>query len=223
MRGAHRYMASDSLPQEVPVFPLTGALLLPHGMMPLNIFEPRYLNLIEDALGNGRYVALIQPRDAESETVADDAPIYSVGCLGRITSFTESDDGQFQIILSGLCRFRTVRELEIKNSYRRIEPDYTPFLGDLPEETEVLADRKLLMATLNQYFEHGNIDVEGAGLEEMDDHTLVTTMSMACPFDPREKQALLECSGLVERGRLLQTLLVMDSHGEEGNANTNRH
>ena len=223
MRGTNRYMTPESLPQKVAVFPLSGALLLPHGMMPLNIFEPRYLNLIEDALGSGRYIALIQPRDADSETVADDAPIYSVGCLGRITSFTESDDGHFQIILTGLCRFRTVRELEFKNSYRRIEPDYTPFLGDLPDEAGTLADRELLMATLAQYFEHGNIDVEGAGLDEMDDHTLVTTMSMACPFDPPEKQALLECTDLVERGRLLQTLLEMNSHGDEGNANTNRH
>ena len=223
MRGYHRYFSSDSLPETVPVFPLTGALLLPHGMIPLNIFEPRYLNLIEDALGNGRLIAMIQPQDTSQETCADDAPLYTVGCLGRITSFTETDDGHFQVILTGICRFRVKGEQPLQNSYRVMDVDYTPFLNDLAEEVESIADREFLLSSLEHYFEHGHINIEGAGLEDMDDHTLVNTMSMVCPFDPREKQALLECTGLIERARLLQTLMEMEAHNDEGSSNPNHH
>lgn len=216
MRGDRQQLNSKTLPEDVAVFPLSGALLLPHGMLPLNIFEPRYLNLVEDALGQGRMMAMIQPKDSRHETGDDNTPLYSVGCLGRISSFVETDDGHFQIVITGQCRFRVIEELGIFNGYRRLRVDYTPFLKDLAEEDEILADRALLQETLSHYFEHSHIDIDDAGLDEMEDDTLVISMSMVCPFDPREKQALLECSDLIERARLLQTLLEMDSHGDEG-------
>ena len=124
-------MTYDHLPLTIPIFPLSGALLLPYGQLPLNIFEPRYVNLIEDALGADRFMGMIQPQDTECKTVGEDRSLFNIGCLGRITEFADPGDGRYEIVLSGVCRFSVARELDKRQGYRRVETDYNLFLDDL--------------------------------------------------------------------------------------------
>ncbi len=203
----------DSLPETIPVFPLPGALLLPHGRLPLNIFEPRYLNLIEDALGQGRMMGMVQPVRVEPDPVSDTAELYQTGCLGRITSFAETDDGRFLITLAGVSRFRIAGELESVRGYRRVAARYDAFARDLQEDAAATADRRRLLEAVRAYFRLRAIDADWAAIEEAPDVALVTSLAMTCPFEPREKQALLECPGLVERCELLTTLMEMAVHG----------
>jgi Lon protease-like protein len=144
-----------ALPEEFPVFPLPGALLLPHGKLPLNIFEPRYLAMVEDALGLGRMLGMIQPDDSAAEGAHGPA-LYRIGCLGRIAGFAETDDGRFQISLTGVARFAVVQELGVHRGYRRIRGNFEPCMADLdPIEAHPAGfDRAALMAALRGYFTH---------------------------------------------------------------------
>ena len=206
-------MTAEELPPAIPVFPLTGALLLPYGQLPLNIFEPRYVALIEDALGADRYLGMIQPQNAASETVGDDSPFFDIGCLGRITEYADRGDGRYEIVLTGVCRFMVSRELDIRRGYRRVEADYGAFLDDLdPGDTEI-TNRISLLAALKTYFERRNLDADWDSLDEVPDPVLVTTAAMGCPMKPEEKQLLLEAQTLVNRAECLQTILEMDMHG----------
>ena len=137
------------LPQELPIFSLGGAILLPQARLPLNIFEPRYLAMVDDALGKGRWIGMIQPSSPD-ETLA--APLYAVGCAGRITSFNETEDGGLLIVLTGVCRFRTAYEVPEKRLYRIIRPDWKPYLGDLDEKESPDIDREKLIDLLRVYF-----------------------------------------------------------------------
>ncbi len=213
----------DDLPETIPVFPLPGALLLPHGHLPLNIFEPRYLNLTADALGQGRMMGMVQPVDAEPDPVSDTAELYRTGCLGRITSFAETDDGRFLITLTGVSRFRIVDELESVRGYRRVGVRYGAFAHDLQEDTGATADRQRLLDAVRAYFRLQGIDTDWAAIKEAPDGALVTSLAMTCPFEPREKQALLECPGLIERGELLTTLMEMAVHGSKAVAGDAGH
>ena len=202
----------DELPAEFPVFPLTGALLLPRGKLPLNIFEPRYLAMTEDALGAARVVGMIQP-DPQKTTGPSGPGFYRIGCLGRISSFSETDDGRYLITLSGLTRFAVAVELEMRRGYRRVRADLTRFAADLEAAPEAVAfDRDGLLAALRSYFQRRGFDANWDAIAKMPDDTLVVTLAMVCPFNAAEKQALLEAPDEDERARTLRTLLEIDTH-----------
>jgi len=223
MSAAVHSPGPDDLPETIPVFPLPGALLLPLGHLPLNIFEPRYLNLTADALGQGRMMGMVQPVHAEPDPVSDTAELYRTGCLGRITSFAETDDGRFLVTLTGVSRFRIVDELESARGYRRVAARYDAFAHDLQEDMGATADRRRLLDAVRAYFQFQGIDTDWAAIKEAPDGALVTSLAMTCPFEPREKQALLECPGLIERGELLTTLMEMAVHGSTGVAGDAGH
>lgn len=203
---------AEDLPAEFPVFPLPGALLLPRGKLPLNIFEPRYLALIEDALAAGRLFGMIQPDPSRPQGATGPA-LFAVGCLGRLVSFSETDDGRYLVTLAGLTRFRVAAETTMRRGYRRVQADFTEFTADLAPPPEAPAfDRTALIADLRAYFTHRGIDANWEAITKMPDHDLVVTLSMACPFEPPEKQALLQAPTPAERAATLQALLRMDLH-----------
>ena len=202
----------EELPAEFAVFPLNGALLLPHGRLPLNIFEPRYLAMVEDALAAGRMFAMIQA-DPQRLAGPTGPGLYRIGCLGRLSSFSESDDGRYLITLTGIARFAVATELAMRRGYRRVRGEFAPFGADLdPPPAEPGFDRVALLAALRSYFEHRGFNANWEAIGEMQDHALVVTLSMVCPFDPAEKQALLEAPTQADRAHVLRTLLKIDTH-----------
>lgn len=196
------------LPVVLPIFPLSGALLLPHGRLPLNIFEPRYLNMTLDALGHGRMIGMIQPTDPDA---AEPVPVYPTGCAGRISSFAETDDGRLQITLTGVCRFRINSEIESVRGYRRVIADYAPFAGDLeaPDDDDEGIDRERLLAALRPYFRLREMKVNWEVIEDAPATALVTSLAMLCPFATAEKQALLEAPSLRRRAEVMTSLMEM--------------
>lgn len=199
-----RRMKSEDLPPVVPVFAVSGAILLPGGSMPLMVFEPRYLSLVDDALGDGRLLALVQPRDDETGVVSG---LYDIGTLGRITAFGETGDGRYLITLAGICRFRVTGEVDIRSGYRRIVPNFRPFLGDLDGTDKGPVDRRLLLAIVHTYLAGLGMATDLAQLEKADDAELTIRLAMACPFRPNEKQALLEAPGHSERCHLMTAMI----------------
>jgi Lon protease-like protein len=207
MAGFHPRV--EDLPGEFPVFPLPGALLLPRGKLPLNIFEPRYLAMTEDALGQRRMFGMIQPDPTLPETATGPA-LYRVGCLGRLSSFSESDDGRYLITLTGVIRFAIAAEVAMRRGYRRVRGDFTPYLADLDlEEHPIGVGRDAVLAALRGYFTHRGFDANWDAIRRLPDDMLVITLSMVCPFEPAEKQALLEAPGDAERASTLLALLQM--------------
>ncbi|GAC1343198.1 MAG: LON peptidase substrate-binding domain-containing protein [Acetobacteraceae bacterium] len=204
---------STVLPGEFAVFPLAGAVLLPGGRLPLNVFEPRYLRMVDDALGEGRVIGIIQPDELRASTPAGPA-LYRIGCLGRISSFSETEDGRYLITLSGLTRFAVSVELESRRGYRRMRGDLARFAADL-EPDEAAIDRAKLLDALRTYFGARGFDANWDAIGEMSDPALVATLAMVCPFEPPEKQALLEAKGTAERADTLLTLLQMGAHAIE--------
>ena len=197
------------LPSEIAVFPLTGALLLPRGRLPLNIFEPRYLAMTMDALGRGRLFGMVQP-DARGKPAGEGPGLYRIGCLGRISSFSETDDGRLLITLIGVARFRILEELSLApGGYRRVRVDYADFVTDLLEAEPPPLDRPALLGALKPYFQARGIEANWDAVEQTPDALLVTMLSMVCPFDPPEKQALLEAAEGPERAEMLVALLRM--------------
>ena len=206
----------------IPVFPLPGAMLLPHGRMPLNIFEPRYLAMIEDALGAGRMFGMIQP-DSLKAPGARGAATFNVGCLGRITSFSEMEDGRMVLSLLGVIRFVVREEVASRRGYRRMRVDYAPYAADLdPPPADIGLPRKALLASLRGYFDSQGVTADWDTIDEMDDPTLLTALCMMCPFAPPEKQALLEADTPARRTQILQALLEFGMHGKEPEGGTQR-
>lgn len=206
--------AFEQLPSTTPIFPLSGVLLLPGGKLPLNIFEPRYLAMTRDALAGDRIVGMVQPLEGQVEASVPE--VYSLGCAGRITSFAETDDGRYEITLSGLCRFDIAREIEPVNGYRRVISNFAPYRGDYEEAPSGIIDRKRLVDALRQYFKLQNIDADWKAIQSTPDERLVTTLAMVCPFEPSEKQALLQSPNLAERGRVMTALFEMAALGTKG-------
>lgn len=197
------------LPTEIAVFPLTGALLLPRGRLPLNIFEPRYLAMTQDALGQGRVFGMVQP-DARGKAGPEGTGLYRIGCLGRLSSFSETDDGRLLITLIGVTRFRIAEELPMAaGGYRRVRANYADFVTDLLAAEPPPLDRVALLGALKPYFYARGIEANWDAVEQTPDALLVTMLAMVCPFDPPEKQALLEASEGSERADMLVTLLRM--------------
>ncbi len=199
------------LPAAVPVFPLTGALLLPRGVLPLNIFEPRYLAMVRDAMAaNGsaaRIIGIIQPRPSNRD---DDEPpvLYEVGCLGRITDFRETEDGRILIALTGVTRFRASAELDRTTPYRQVLADYADFPEDRDDpEALAAAARAGLEDVLKSYLDTRGLAADWEAVHSADDESLVTTLACVCPFDPVEKQALLEADDLATRAATLTALM----------------
>ncbi len=202
----------DELPTTFPVFPLDGALLLPHGKLPLNIFEPRYMAMIEDALGAGRMFGMVQP-DPQRAPGPGGPGLYRIGCLGRIASFSEADEGRYLITLAGVARFVVAEEGETRRGYRRVRGDFSGFAADLaPPAAMAGFDRDGLTTALRGYFLRRGFDANWDAIGKMVDTTLVATLAMVCPFDPAEKQALLEAPDDAARARTLRTLLEIDTH-----------
>jgi hypothetical protein len=198
----------------IPIFPLTGALLLPRGLLPLNIFEPRYLAMVDDALGSDRLIGMVQPVEGRaSERVP---PVYETGCAGRISSFEETDDGRYLITLTGICRFRVGEELPTLRGYRRVKADWDPFRGDPNDCACGDFDRPRLLDRLAVFFERQGITANWDAIKEASDERLVTSLAMVCPFEPSEKQALLEAPTLTDRAKLITTLVEMAVLGGEG-------
>jgi uncharacterized protein len=205
----------EDLATEFAIFPLPGALLLPGGKLPLNIFERRYLAMFEDCLSEGRVVGMIQPDELRPATPSGPA-LYKVGCLGRLSSFSETDDGRMLVTLTGLIRFTVKVELEMRRGYRRVRADLARFRADLDEAPPAGdLDRDGLIEALRAYFAARGFDANWEAIDEMPDEALVSTLSMVCPFDPAEKQALLEAPNTTDRASTLLTLLRMGAHTAE--------
>lgn len=198
-------------PDSFPVFPLTGALLLPGGKLPLNIFEARYLALVDDALAAGRMFGMIQPDPALADT-ANGSALYRVGCLGRLVSFSETEDGRYLITLLGVARFQVVDELPMRHGYRRVQARKLAFETALPPDR---FDRAGLLAALRPFFTRHGMEVNWDSVERMPVEALITTLAMVCPFNPAEKQALLESDGLEAQAAALLTLLRMDAYATD--------
>lgn len=199
----------ENLPAAFPVFPLSGALLLPRGKLPLNIFEPRYLAMTEDALGAGRMFGMIQP-DPTRPAGPNGPALYRIGCLGRLSSFSETDDGRYLITLSGLARFTITEELATQRGYRRVRGDFSPYHADLDLSERPLAiARDTLLGALRDYFSRAGIDANWDVIRRLPDDMLTITLAMLCPFAAAEKQALLEAPTDAERAATLLALLRM--------------
>ena len=200
---------AQDLPQVIPVFPLEGVLLLPHGMLPLNIFEPRYLNMIDDAMGGERIIGMVQAlpgRDRERPSLA------SIGCAGRITSFAETSDGRYLITLTGISRFFLGEELPVRTPYRQVRADFMPFEADLaPIAEDEGFDKLRLLHALKAYLDRRSLEVDWETAKAAPAEALVNSLSMALPFEPAEKQALLEAPTSSERREALVALLEIDA------------
>jgi Lon protease-like protein len=206
---------AEDLPSEFPVFPLAGALLLPRGKLPLNIFEPRYKALTEDALGAGRMFGMIQPDPTKPEGPGGPS-LFRVGCLGRLSAFSETDDGRYQVTLTGMLRFVVAAELAGRRGYRRVRGDMAPFVADLdlsPKPIEVVRDT--MMTALRGYFTHRGVEANWDAIKRLTDDNLVITLAMVCPFEPAEKQALLEAGTAADQAEMLLTLLRMGAVGPD--------
>ncbi len=200
----------EQLPEVLPIFPLPGALVLPRGQLPLNIFEPRYLNMIQAALAGDRMIGMIQPNQLSDAPESAPAPLYQTGCVGRITAFSETDDGRLLITLKGVIRFEVARELPLKDGYRRVIADYQPYRSDLAEDGGSI-DREALFGALGGYLEKTGMEGDWNALKDAADEPLVTWLAMGCPFEPREKQALLEAATLSDRAETMLAILRMAS------------
>lgn len=201
------------LPDDLRVFPLTGALLLPGGRLPLNIFEQRYLAMVDDALAGDRLIGMVQP--AENQPGGAVSALYGTGCAGRIVSFSETDDRRYLITLAGLIRFGVGAELPSEAGFRRVSPRFDRFREDLMEDERPI-ERGSLLTALNDYFSATGIEGDWDAIEGTPDERLVTSLAMICPFEPSEKQALLETLTLPERAEMMTTILRMSAHNQAG-------
>jgi Lon protease-like protein len=194
------------LPDTIAVFPLPGALLLPRARLPLHIFEPRYLAMLDDALKTPhRLIGMIQPREIPG---SEEKRLHAIGCAGRITQFSETEDGRYMITLSGISRFRVLKEVSGFTPYRRCDVSWDGFSGDLGgTEHDKAFDREPFLDLLGRYFDAMSLSTDWDSLKEAEDELLINSLSMLCPFDPEEKQALLEAPSLATRRETLVTLL----------------
>lgn len=215
-------MSRVDLPDRIPIFPLPGALLLPRGRLPLHIFEERYRAMTQDALEGDRLIGMIQPRDPDAAGETQ-PPIYETGCVGRIEDERTTDDGRYYFVLVGLCRFRVTEELPVLGGYRRVVADYAPFAADLVDGNDAM-EREELTATLHRFLDARGLSADWDAVAETPDAALIAVLGQVCPFEPREKQALLEAGSLAERCSLMTALMEMALAGGDGSPDaTARH
>ena len=201
------YRQLDDIPTAVPVFPLTGALLLPDGRLPLNVFEPRYLQMVDEALTGSRLIGMIQPRLDGSRRADGEPELCDVGCLGRLTSFSETGDGRYLIMLHGVARFRIMAEQSAQKPYRVIS--ILPFAADLSENGAEEIDRTGLLRTLRAYLDANKMEADWQSVSRAENATLVNALSMMAPNGPAEKQALLEAPDLKTRAETIIAITEM--------------
>jgi len=216
---AGHYHNVDNLPKAMPVFPLSGVLVLPRGQLPLNVFEPRYLTMVDDVLAGSRLIGMIQPTEHEEKTLKP--PLSAVGCAGRLSAYRETDDGRYLITLTGICRFRVAEELAVATPYRQVSADFAPFAGDLAASQESEFPRERLFDALRTYLSRRDLKADWQSVMNAPAETLVNALSMLCPFEPAEKQALLEARGWEERVAILTALLEMASAAPGGPTTVN--
>jgi Lon protease-like protein len=206
--GNVKYRVATDVPPVVPLFPLSGALLLPGGRLPLNVFEPRYVQMVDEVIGAGRLIGMVQPA-LDGATREDGEPaLCEVGCVGRVTSFAETSDGRYLISLNGICRFRIAAELSVRTPYRQCR--IVPFAADLNEDQgggDV--DRTALLKAFRQYLEANDLEADWESVSRADNATLVNALSMMAPYGPAEKQALLEAADLKTRAETLIAITEM--------------
>jgi Lon protease-like protein len=227
-------MDFSDLPDVLAVFPLEGVLLLPRGRLSLNVFESRYVNMVDAALKSDRMIGMIQPRhggaggdggsggsggsggddhgekndkNGEDDSNDGDDPLYRIGCGGRIFAFQETTDGRYEITLEGVCRFETAEELASLDGYRRVRPDWEPFAGDIESELSDYLDHDRIQNSVRQFFDLHGIKVDWDVISATTDENLIASLTMGCPFAANEKQALLEATGLTERTNVLISLI----------------
>lgn len=212
---AQGYVKASDLPQVIPIFPLGGAILLPRGQLPLNIFEPRYLNMVDDAMAGDRIIGLIQPAGGP----AHQPSLTAVGCAGRITGFAETSDGRYLITLTGVARFRVAAELSSPTPYRQVRAEFGTFEADLGAPDDGPFDREGFLDALKLYLERRQLEIDWETAGAAPREALVNSLSMALPFEPAEKQALLEAMDLDDRSDSLKALLRIDA-AEPGDGDT---
>jgi Lon protease-like protein len=213
------YHSPKDMPETIPVFPLPRALLLPRVELPLNIFEPRYLQMIDDVLRGDRIIGMIQPNEP-SEGVEPNPALYPIGCAGRLTQFTESGDGRYQVVLTGISRFRLREEVSAETPYRQCKVDFSVFASDLvPNLGEDDVDREALLKTLANYLAANSIDADWSGITQAPTEALVNGLSLMSPFGVREKQALLEAQDLRARAELLVAATEIQLAAGDGDEN----
>jgi Lon protease-like protein len=198
------YRSSADLPEVIPVFPLAGALLLPRGQMPLNIFEPRYLAMVDDSLRDGhRLIGMIQPDPARPGS--EDKPnLFRVGCVGRITQLAETGDGRYLMQLTGIARFKVEQELAVATAYRQCRVNYMPFVDDfVARKGEEEVDREALLESLSAFLKANNLKTDWDGIQNAPNEALVNALAMMSPYGAAEKQALLEAPDLKRRAEIL--------------------
>ena len=210
------HLKQDTLPGHIPIFPLSGVLLLPGARLPLNIFEPRYLDMIRDAMAGNRVIGMVQPLPTKQEE--QQPRIYNIGGAGRITGFQKTKDERFEIALTGLSRFAIIEELTVTTKYRQVVPDWEQYAADRWGEDEATgSDRTHLLKALRAYLELAHIQADWDSIANAETGQLITALSMNCPFEPAEKQALLEAHDSFARGQILTALIEMSLiHGASG-------
>ena len=209
---------NNNLPTDLPVFPLQGALLLPGGVLPLNIFEPRYIQMVKDTLAtNHRLIVMTLPLPEKS----NGSEIYKLACAGKLISFEETFDGRFLISLSGIMRCRLLDTIEEKGGYRRMKVDFTDYLGDM-RPNDIKIERNGFFKTLRSYFDMKGLSADWKAIEKCEDEKLITTLAMLCPFSDAEKQTLMEANCLNERAKLMKVILEMSIFGS-GDQNVKKH
>ncbi len=206
------YRGPSDCPATVPLFPLPGALLLPRGQMPLNIFEPRYLSMIDDVLKGHRIIGMVQPDADADDTVPRIVPqLYKVGCIGRITQLAETGDGRYLLTLTGIARFEIVEELKVLTSYRQARVSYERFLADFEARAgEERVNREGLLRALKDFAAANDLKIDWKGVKEAPNEALVNALSMMAPFGVKEKQALLEAPDLATRADMLIAITEME-------------
>ncbi|WP_428669336.1 LON peptidase substrate-binding domain-containing protein [Reyranella sp.] len=220
----------EQLPDTLPIFPLSGVMLLPGGKLPLNVFEPRYLAMVFDSLAGHRLIGMVQPMQpggyaGDGMPVEDGKPkVHRVGCAGRIVSFNETEDGRLLLALSGVCRFEIGRELDLaQGGYRRVSSLFAPYRADLDHADELVElDRERLMAALAAFFRSRGLSTDWDAVKQAGDRNLVTSLSMMLPFGPAEKQALLEAADTTARAKLLIAFLEMGAFGQPPDSSPQR-
>ena len=204
------------LPPKLPIFPLDGVLLLPRTRLPLNVFEPRYLAMLDDVLKSGhRMIGMVQPRETPSGT--SETALQQIGCAGRVTSFSETEDGRYLITLSGISRFRLREQDDGFCPYISANVDWTSFAADKgAQDIDHAFDRPKFLKTLSRFFMASSLSTDWDSLKDADEELLINSLSMLCPFESAEKQALLEAPNLANRRETLMTLMEFALAGAPG-------
>jgi Lon protease-like protein len=214
------YKAPSELPNTIPIFPLAGVLLLPRGELPLNVFEPRYLAMIDDALKGHRLIGMIQP-NSDAGGPRNVPTLFSVGCVGRITQFAESGDGRYIVTLTGVARYRVREEMPVVTQYRQAQADFEAFAEDfIPGYGEEDVDRDAVLKTLDEFAKSNKLKIDWKSIEEASNEALVNALSMMSPFGPKEKQALLEAADLKSRAEVLVAITQMELARSSNNTNS---